>query len=97
VGGQQQEQQAPQQQPLPQEEGRSAKAKKGKKRKNVDSLSLVLSKPKKRKLRTTSEYIYETLFKDGRENDLVVEALGFEWKLHKVDELGYETSKTFHS
>ena len=51
---------------------------------DVDS---VLSTPKKKKLRTTSRYIYETLFEQGLQSDVVVEAMGKEWKLHKVGKL----------
>ena len=40
--------------------------------------------PSKRRLKTTTEYIYETLFKDGKDSDVVVKALGRSWNLHKV-------------
>ena len=40
--------------------------------------------PSKRRLKTTTEYIYETLFKDGKDSDVVVKALGTSWNLHKV-------------
>ena len=41
--------------------------------------------PSKRRLKTTTEYIYETLFKDGKDSDVVVKALGKSWNLHKVE------------
>ena len=40
--------------------------------------------PKKKRLKTTSRYIYETLFLEGRESDIIVSALNREWKLHKL-------------
>ena len=40
--------------------------------------------PSKRRLKTTTEYIYDTLFKDGKDSDVVVKALGTSWNLHKV-------------
>ncbi len=49
-----------------------------------DLLDRMLSTPKKRKLKTTSRYIYETLFLSGNDFDVVVEARGREWRLHKV-------------
>ena len=45
----------------------------------------LLHTPKRRKLRTTSRYIYETLFVEGRDSDLTLNALSREWKLHKVE------------
>ena len=44
----------------------------------------VLLTPRKKKLRTTSAYIYDTLFVGGQDYDVVVAAMGREWKLHKV-------------
>lgn len=32
----------------------------------------------------TSHYIYKTLFLDGIKSDVTIEALNYEWKLHKV-------------
>uniref|UniRef100_A0A1B6FLS2 BTB domain-containing protein n=1 Tax=Cuerna arida TaxID=1464854 RepID=A0A1B6FLS2_9HEMI len=43
-----------------------------------------LHSPKRCKLSCTTQYIYKALFVDGRNHDIVVEALGKEWKLHKV-------------
>ena len=40
--------------------------------------------PKRRKLRTTSRYIFETLFLEGKDSDVTLNALSREWKLHKV-------------
>ncbi|XP_064087432.1 protein germ cell-less-like [Macrobrachium nipponense] len=50
---------------------------------DVDFDSL-LNTPKKRKLDSTSKYIYKTLFEEGRASDVTVIALGTEWHLHKV-------------
>ena len=44
----------------------------------------LLHTPKRRKLRTTSRYIYDTLFIEGKDSDLTLNALNKEWKLHKV-------------
>jgi len=49
-----------------------------------DEFDEILHTPKKRKLRTTSRYIYQTLFLEGRESDVIVTALNREWKLHKL-------------
>lgn len=38
----------------------------------------------RRKLNCTTQYIYKALFVDGRNYDVVVDALGKEWRLHKV-------------
>ncbi|KAL7637917.1 UNVERIFIED_CONTAM: hypothetical protein RMT77_011530 [Armadillidium vulgare] len=48
---------------------------------NFDSL---LNAPKRRKLMSTSQYIYKTLFEEGKESDVTVSALGKLWHLHKV-------------
>merc|ERR1719369_682899 len=40
--------------------------------------------PKKKRLKTTSRYIYETLFMEGRDSDIIVSALNRDWKLHKL-------------
>ena len=45
----------------------------------------LLHTPKRRKLRTTSKYIFETLFLEGRDSDITLNALNKEWKLHKVE------------
>ncbi len=43
-----------------------------------------MSTPKKRRLKTTSAYIYSTLFEGGSNSDVAVEALGREWRLHRL-------------
>lgn len=43
-----------------------------------------LRAPKRRKLLSTTNYIYQALFLDGRDSDITVEVLGKEWKLHKI-------------
>ena len=49
-----------------------------------DEFDEILHTPKRRKLRTTSRYIFETLFLEGRDSDITVNALNREWKLHKL-------------
>lgn len=44
----------------------------------------LLNTPKRRKLTTTSEYIYDTLYVNGEKSDVKICALGKEWKLHKI-------------
>ena len=44
----------------------------------------IMHTPKRRKLRTTSRYIFETLFLEGKDSDVTLNALSREWKLHKV-------------
>jgi len=54
-------------------------------REEIDSLMHdILSTPKKKKLKTTSEYIYQNLFKGGKDSDITINALGIAWKLHKL-------------
>lgn len=48
---------------------------------DFDSL---LHTPKRRRLNSTSQYIYKTLFEEGCASDVTVVALGREWHLHKV-------------
>ncbi|KAG7157733.1 germ cell-less-like [Homarus americanus] len=47
-------------------------------------LESLLHTRKKRKLNSTSKYIYKTLFEEGRASDVSVVAMGNEWHLHKV-------------
>jgi len=66
----------------------------GTKRRRVDSLERssssddkiekLLNTPKKKKLTTTSQYIYQNLFQEGRDSDVTVVALGRSWNLHKL-------------
>ena len=44
----------------------------------------LLHTPKKKRLKSTSRYIYENLFLEGRESDITLSALNREWKLHKL-------------
>jgi BTB/POZ domain-containing protein 13 len=39
---------------------------------------------KRRNIRSTSEYIYSTLFKGGINSDVTITALNKEWKVHKL-------------
>lgn len=43
-----------------------------------------LQTPKRRKLLTTAQYIYKTLFQEEKGSDITVYMLGRAWKLHKV-------------
>ena len=38
----------------------------------------------RKKMRSTSQYIYDTLFINGENSDVKIIACGREWKLHKV-------------
>ena len=49
-----------------------------------DEFDDIMHSPKRRKLRTTSRYIFETLFVEGKDSDITFIALNREWKLHKV-------------
>ncbi|XP_013388946.1 germ cell-less protein-like 1 [Lingula anatina] len=40
--------------------------------------------PKRRKLKSTTKYIYQTLFLNGENSDVTIIAMGREWPLHKV-------------
>ncbi|XP_065906929.1 germ cell-less protein-like 1 [Dysidea avara] len=40
--------------------------------------------PRRKKIKTTSAYIYETFFEQGTHSDVVIHALDKEWKLHKT-------------
>uniref|UniRef100_A0A8V0ZGE9 Germ cell-less 1, spermatosis associated n=1 Tax=Gallus gallus TaxID=9031 RepID=A0A8V0ZGE9_CHICK len=42
------------------------------------------SAPRRKKLKSTSMYIYQTLFLNGENSDIKICALGEEWNLHKV-------------
>ena len=63
----------------------------GKKRKRASDsddlysdIEKLLHTPKKKRLKSTSRYIYENLFLEGRESDITLSALNREWKLHKL-------------
>lgn len=44
----------------------------------------LLDTPRRKKLKSTSRYIYQTLFLNGENSDIRICALGQEWNLHKV-------------
>ncbi|XP_040474142.1 germ cell-less protein-like 1 isoform X1 [Falco naumanni] len=44
----------------------------------------MLDTPCRKKLKSTSKYIYQTLFLNGENSDIKICALGEEWNLHKV-------------
>ena len=48
-----------------------------------ENIERLLSTPRKKKLHTTSQYIYENLFQAGKESDVTVVTLGRSWQLHK--------------
>ncbi|XP_067008338.1 protein germ cell-less [Anabrus simplex] len=73
--------------------GRSVRALVGRKRKRdedydesaeLDVLQNTLNTPKRKKLISTAQYIYQALFKEGKNSDVTVYALGKAWRLHKV-------------
>ena len=41
-------------------------------------------KSKRRRLKSTSDYIYNALFLEGENSDIKIQALNCEWNLHKV-------------
>ncbi|KAL5017969.1 hypothetical protein ScPMuIL_003691 [Solemya velum] len=43
-----------------------------------------LNTPKRKRLKSTSKYIYQTLFLDGENSDITIVALGRRWPLHKL-------------
>jgi BTB/POZ domain-containing protein 13 len=47
-------------------------------------LKLSLLWPCRKKVKTTSSYIFDTLFINGESSDVTVVALGREWRLHRV-------------
>ncbi|XP_023346472.1 germ cell-less protein-like 1 isoform X2 [Eurytemora carolleeae] len=49
-----------------------------------EELDRLLSTPKKKILKTTSQYIFDNLFQDGKDSDVTLTALGTSWKLHKL-------------
>jgi len=51
--------------------------------KNMGFLLLYLFIFRKR-VKSTSKYIYQTLFLDGENSDIKLKVLGKEWKLHKL-------------
>ncbi|XP_042328015.1 germ cell-less protein-like 1 isoform X1 [Sceloporus undulatus] len=44
----------------------------------------ILNTPRRKKLKSTSKYIYQTLFLNGENSDVKICALGEEWNLHKI-------------
>lgn len=44
----------------------------------------VLETPRRKRIKSTSNYIYQTLFLDGINSDVTISAIGKEWKLHKL-------------
>uniref|UniRef100_A0A2K5IVD5 BTB domain-containing protein n=1 Tax=Colobus angolensis palliatus TaxID=336983 RepID=A0A2K5IVD5_COLAP len=49
-----------------------------------DEQQPLLHIPARKKLRSTSKYIYQTLFLNGENSDIKICALGEEWRLHKI-------------
>jgi len=50
----------------------------------ISSVETKLSTPARKKMKSTTDYIYTHLFLNGEESDLTVHAHGKEWKLHKI-------------
>ena len=48
------------------------------------NLNLELLTPNRKKMKSTTIYIYNTLFLNGEGSDIVVKALSKEWRLHKL-------------
>lgn len=44
----------------------------------------VLHTPQRKKMKSTSKYIYKALFVNGENSDVTIHALGKEWPLHKI-------------
>ncbi|XP_034286636.1 germ cell-less protein-like 1 isoform X1 [Pantherophis guttatus] len=49
-----------------------------------DGEERLLNTPRRKKLKSTSKYIYQTLFLNGENSDVKICALGEEWNLHKI-------------
>ncbi|XP_054612478.1 germ cell-less protein-like 1 [Dunckerocampus dactyliophorus] len=49
-----------------------------------DDDDTILDTPRRKKLKSTSNYIYQTLFLNGENSDIRICALGQEWNLHKL-------------
>ncbi|XP_030057754.1 germ cell-less protein-like 1 isoform X2 [Microcaecilia unicolor] len=49
-----------------------------------DEQERLLNTPRRKKLKSTSKYIYQTLFLNGENSDIKICALGQEWSLHKI-------------
>ncbi|XP_011307946.1 protein germ cell-less isoform X1 [Fopius arisanus] len=49
-----------------------------------DFIDKTLQTPKRKKLLTTAQYIYKTLFQEEKASDITVFILGKPWRLHKV-------------
>ncbi|TMW40266.1 hypothetical protein DOY81_014655 [Sarcophaga bullata] len=51
---------------------------------STDQINNETQSPKKKKLLTTTQYIYQALFKEQKNSDIAIMALGKVWNLHKV-------------
>uniref|UniRef100_A0A1I8P042 BTB domain-containing protein n=1 Tax=Stomoxys calcitrans TaxID=35570 RepID=A0A1I8P042_STOCA len=51
---------------------------------NGEQINNETQSPKKKKLLTTTQYIYQALFKEQKNSDIAIMALGKVWNLHKV-------------
>ncbi|CAH2274726.1 germ cell-less -like 1 [Pelobates cultripes] len=49
-----------------------------------DEIENLLNTPRRKKLKSTSKYIYQTLFLNGENSDIKICALEQEWNLHKI-------------
>lgn len=50
----------------------------------MHSAYLVVYSLFRKKIKTTTEYIYQVLFVEGVNSDVTIKALDKEWKLHKL-------------
>ncbi len=48
------------------------------------SVDVRLSTPVRKKMKSTTDYIYTHFFLNGENSDITIDALGKEWKLHKI-------------
>lgn len=44
----------------------------------------LLNTPKRKRIKSTSKYIYQTLFLEGENSDVTIRALNKDWKLHRL-------------
>ncbi|XP_022920674.1 protein germ cell-less [Onthophagus taurus] len=52
---------------------------------NMDKIiDIAMHTPKRKKVETTAQYIYQALFKEGKNSDVKVSALGVDFMLHKI-------------
>jgi hypothetical protein len=50
----------------------------------LSSIDAKLMTPARKKMKSTTQYVYNTLFLNGENSDLIIKALNKEWHLHKI-------------